>query len=150
MSMADTDVKTHSSPVRWDPFAEMDRLRRDMNELWTRWPATEGARSVFEPLADIEETDDAWIIEIELPGVDKQDIDVELSARLLRITAERKERERTGILRQKKRVTGSFRYEVMLPTAFDESGVTAALAEGELTVRIPKAAADQPRKVKIG
>ena len=57
----------------------------------------------FTPRADVEETDDAYVIEVEVPGVAKKDIDVSVAGRRLTITGERKERERVGILRRRTR-----------------------------------------------
>jgi HSP20 family protein len=67
------------------------------------------------PLADIEETDDAGIIEAEAPGADRDDINVEFHASELVITGEIKEKERKGILRRRTRRTGRFEYRVTLP-----------------------------------
>ncbi len=53
---------------------------------------------------------------------------------------ERKERERVGILRKRTRTVGSFRYEVVLPADLDE---------GVLTVRVPKAARERPRRITV-
>jgi HSP20 family protein len=103
----------------------------------------------FVPVADLEETDDAYIIEVELPGVNKKDIDVSLSGRRLTIAGERKEKERTGVLRRRVRSMGRFRYEVMLPGDVDEDSVEAKLDDGVLTVRIAKRSGDTLRHVEI-
>ena len=54
------------------------------------------------PFADIEETDDAWVIEAELPGVDRKDVNVELRDSELIISGEIKEKERKGVLRRRR------------------------------------------------
>lgn len=61
----------------------------------------------------------------------------------------RKEKERGGILRHKKRVTGRFRYEVTVSSDIDENAVSASLSDGKLRVRLPKTAADQRRRIEI-
>jgi HSP20 family protein len=91
----------------------------------------------FAPLADVEETDDAFVVEVELAAVKKDDLNLELSGRRLVVTGERKERERVGILRKRTRTVGRFRCEVVPPADLDEDGVSAELAEGVLTVRVP-------------
>lgn len=131
--------------IRWDPFAEIDRLTQQLQGYVQRW-----AGGGFTPLADVEEADDAYTAEIELPGVKRDDVSVEVSGRRLTVTAERKERERAGILRRRTRVAGRFHYEVVLPAEVDEEGVTASLDEGVLTVRLPKPAALRPRRIPIG
>ncbi len=65
------------------------------------------------------------------------------------MTGERKERERAGILRRRTRVVGRFRYEVVLPGATDEEGVTASMEQGVLTVRAPKPERDRPRRIEV-
>ncbi|MDL5199699.1 Hsp20/alpha crystallin family protein [Streptomyces sp. ALI-76-A] len=67
-------------------------------------PIAEGA--AWAPLTDIEETDDAFLIEIDVPGVKRDDINIELNDRELSISGEYKERERTGVLRRGTRRTG--------------------------------------------
>ena len=147
--MADLEKSGNTPPTTFDPFAELNRLREHLWALPPRWgtdwfgPLTDG----FVPVADIEETDDAWTIEAELPGVAKKDIEIRNNTVV--ITGERKQKERKGILRQKKRVTGNFRYEVTLPGDLDETNIDAKLDHGELTVRVPKSAADQPRKISV-
>jgi len=145
------DAPAAGSPS-WDPFAELEAWARRFGHRPPRWPALlSGFEGVdFTPLADIEESDDAWMIEVELPGVKKKDIEVETRGRTVVITGERKEKERKGVLRQRRRVTGSFRYEVTVGGEFDPEAISARLADGELTITIPKAEQDQPRKIKIG
>lgn len=108
-----------STLTRYDPFAEFNRLTRQLTQLvedrWPDMPSLIG-RDGFSPPADVEETDDAYLIELDLPGVDKEDIDVETSGRRLVVKGERKEKQRSGMLRWQTRTVGRFRYEVVLPT----------------------------------
>jgi HSP20 family protein len=69
--------------------------------------------------------------------VKRQDVSVELSGRRLVVTGERKERERSGVLRRRGRAVGRFRHEVVLPGEVDVEGVSAHLDEGVLSVKIP-------------
>ena len=87
----------------------------------------------------MEEADDAYVIEVELPGLDKKDMDVSMAGRRLTITGERKEKERVGILRRRTRSVGRFEYDIQLPGDVDDQAVSASLADGVLTVRVPKA-----------
>lgn len=134
----------------WDPYTEFDRINREMAQLfddaWTQPSLRDGG---FVPMADIEETDDAFLVEIEVPGVDRDDIDIELTGRTLSVSGERKEKERTGILRKKTRVTGRFAYEVSFPGDLDDDGVSASYEDGVLTVRVPKAEQEKARKIQI-
>ncbi len=136
--------------TRWDPFAELNRLNQQLRGYLERWndlpSLVEGA---FTPLADVEETDDAYVVEIELPGVKRDDVTVEVSGRRLSVTGERKERERVGILRRRTRTVGQFHYEVVLPGDVEDDGVSASMDEGVLTVTVPKPASQRPRRIPV-
>lgn len=131
-----------------DPFDEFERVARDMLSWANTWrpPTLDGFETA---LGELEETDDAFIVEIDLPGVDKNDVDIELEGRRLIVTAERKERERTGILRRRTRTVGTQRHEVVLPTDVDEDAVDASLTDGVLTVRLPKHETARRRRITI-
>jgi HSP20 family protein len=134
----------------WDPFREFSDLQRQMNQLldsvWSTRAAGDGAWS---PLVDIEETDDAWTVEADLPGVKKDNIHLDASDSELVITGEISERERKGALRRRTRRTGRFEYRVTLPGDVDTGNIDASLSDGVLTVRIPKPERAKPRQVEI-
>lgn len=144
-------VRQQNSPTRWDPMAEVQNLASQLGRIFEGWddlPSLVGD-GAFVPLADVTETDDAYVVEIELPGVKKKDIDISISGRRLIVTGERKEVERTGILRRRTRRVGQFRYEVLLPGAIDEDGIKASLEEGVLTLTVPKASSERPRRIEV-
>ncbi|MGY1820792.1 Hsp20/alpha crystallin family protein [Geodermatophilus sp. SYSU D00079] len=140
-------VRTPSRSVAsWDPFRELAELSDRMNRLWETGL---GDVDRWSPLADVEETDDAWSVEIDLPGVARDDVDIQLSERELTVSGEVREKERTGILRRRTRRVGRFSYAVTLPGDVDPDGVTAQLTDGVLTVRVPKAQRAKPRRIVI-
>lgn len=125
--------------------------RRDTNRRLDPWLPLAGlVGDAFTPLADVEEHDDAYLIEVELPGVQKGDIDIEIADRRVSVRGERKEKERVGILRRRERTVGRFSYEVVLPGTVDESDVHASLDDGVLTIRVGKPADARPRRIPIG
>jgi len=130
---------------RWDPYLELEGLYEQMNQLMT---GIAGDMPIATP-ADIEETDDAFIVEIDLPGGKREDIQVEVHQRQLRVTGEIKERERKGILRRHNRPVGQFDYAVSVPGDIDPDRVDATLAHGVLTVHLTKASSSRPRHVEI-
>lgn len=138
-----------------DPFSELSNLVQEMDSFMNRvmgsFPFTRPVlwTEAFTPLADIEETDDAYIIEVELPGIKRDDIDVEVQGRRVVVSGERKERERSGILRSKARVTGRFHYEAVLPGDIDADKVEARYEDGVLTVRLPKPEHERTRSIKV-
>jgi HSP20 family protein len=102
------------------------------------------------PKFDIEETEEAWIVEADLPGVKRKDMDVEVRDGELLVTGEIKERERVGILRHRTRQTGKFEIRVALPGDVDPEQVDASLDDGVLVVEIPKPERVKPRRVEVG
>lgn len=131
----------------WDPFRELDELTQRVNSLWEA--NLNGDLHGWAPLADVEETDDAYVVEIDLPGVKRDDIDIQLTDRQLTVSGEIKEKERTGILRRRTRRVGQFQYSVTLPADVDAEKVTAHLDDGVLTVRVPKPEQAKPRRIQI-
>src|SRR3977135_4480510 len=109
----------------WGPLSELEELQdRTVQLLETVWSGGGAAGRpadprIWTPLVDIEETDDAWIVEAELPGVRRKDVNVEVRDSEVVISGEIKERERKGIIRRRTRRTGAFEYRVTLPGGTD-------------------------------
>jgi HSP20 family protein len=139
----------HADPATRDPLAEFRSIVSQLSRFPDPWGDLVPERSAFTPLADVEETDDSYLIEVELPGVDKKDIDISVAGRRLTISGERKEKERVGILRRRTRSVGRFEYDIQLPGDIDEEGVNASLADGVLSVRVPKATTDRARRITV-
>jgi HSP20 family protein len=138
-----------SEPTSWDPFADVRSLLSQFSRFPDSWSElVPSSRNGFTPLADVEEADDAYVIEVELPGIDKKDIDVSMAGRRT-ITGERKEKERVGILRRRTRRVGRFEYDIQLPGDVDDQVVSASRADGVLTVRAPKATTERARKITV-
>ncbi len=138
---------------RWDPF-------REIEEAWSRMGSLLGdvAGGSGRPLGvlagavlpvDIEETDDAYVVELELPGVRRGDVSIDLRDDELHVTGEISERERTGVVRRRSRRIGRFEHRIALPGEVDIEGVSANLADGVLTVTLPKARRSRPRHIEI-
>ncbi|HWF49645.1 MAG TPA: Hsp20/alpha crystallin family protein [Solirubrobacteraceae bacterium] len=135
---------------RWQPFRELESLHSQMGELMdTVWAPLGVGNGVWVPIVDIEEAEDAWLVEGELPGVDRKDVNVELRDSELSITGEIKERERKGILRRRTRRAGRFDFRVTLPGEVDADHIDAKLRDGVLTVRVPKAEQARPHRIEV-
>lgn len=139
---------------RFEPFPELEELQSQMDQLLESVlvPGAvtgAGARSIWSPLVDIEETEEAWIVEAELPGVERKDVTVELRGAELEITGEIKERERKGIMRRQTRRSGRYDYRVQLPGEANAAQIEAKLSEGVLTVRVPKAEQTRPQRIEV-
>jgi HSP20 family protein len=144
---------TTAQPIRrWEPFSEFEQLQNQMGQLLESviaTPAAGGNGTTWLPLVDIEETDDAWIIEAEIPGIDRKDVNVELQDSELEISGEIKERERKGIIRRRTRRTGRFEFRVTLPGQTDPEKVEANVKHGVLTVRVPKSEQASRRRIDV-
>jgi HSP20 family protein len=138
----------------WEPFSELEqvteRLRRMLDQSFGGLrPSLLTEQPGWSPLVDIEEEDDAYVIEAELPGVKEKDVNIELVGNELAISGEIKERERKGMLRRQTRRTGRFEYRVTLPDQLDAEKIEAKLADGVLSVRAPKTERAQRRKIEV-
>ncbi|HCT79688.1 MAG TPA: heat-shock protein Hsp20 [Micromonosporaceae bacterium] len=135
-----------------DPASE---LFRDVDAIFSRMlrgldmPGTSRWPQSFAPPVDIEETEDAYIFEFDLPGVRRDDITIDVGQQELHISGQIVEKERKGILRHKTRRTGSFDYRVALPSGIDSDRVQATFKDGVLTVTVPRAETSRPRRIKV-
>ncbi len=132
----------------WEPYRELEELHERALQVLNGALLEDGGMP-WVPLADIEETDDAWVIETELPGVKAKDISVDVQGDELTINGEIKERERKGILRRRMRPVGRFELRARVPGSLDADAVEAKTDGGVLTVRIPKSQQSKARHVEV-
>ena len=136
-----------------DPFSEMDRLRREMDRVYSAFTEGRGiapAAGVF-PALNMSEDDHNLYIRAELPGVTPENIEITTKENNLIIKGERKigaEGEKVSYHR-KERDEGIFRRIISLPTRIDSNKVTAVCKNGVLTVTLPKAAESKPRQISV-
>lgn len=140
--------------VRWDPFREMaalsDRLNRVLsdNPAFARGSETYGT---WTPPVDIFERDEQLILRAELPGMNRDDIDVRIENGVLTLHGER--RRENGFdensAHRLERVYGSFTRSFTLPTTVDAARIAATYKDGVLEVVLPKSEASKPKKVQI-
>jgi HSP20 family protein len=140
---------------RWEPLGELEQVTQRMRQMLDQTmgdsflPVAMGELESWSPPVDIEEQDDAYLVEAEVPGVKHDDVNIELVGNELLITGEIKERERVGIIRRRTRRRGRFAYRVVLPEQVDADEIDAKLDDGVLTVRVPKSQRAQRRQVEI-
>ncbi|HEV8629732.1 MAG TPA: Hsp20/alpha crystallin family protein [Thermoanaerobaculia bacterium] len=110
-----------------------------------------GTRQGWAPSVNIEETDDAYEVSADLPGMSKEDVDVTVEQNVLTISGERKwgdEKENRNFHRVE-RGYGRFLRSFALPHLVDSSNVQATFKDGVLHIRIPKSEGAKPRRVLI-
>jgi HSP20 family protein len=141
--------------VRWDPVRDLDGLQSDVNRLFDTFfgarPANEAARR-WAPAMDLVETDDHLVLRADLPGLDKDDVEIEVKDDVLTVSGERKaeHEERQDGFHRIERAYGGFARSLTLPKGIDPDQVQAEFNKGVLEVRIPKPAERKPHRVQIG
>ena len=134
-----------------EPMRERDQIQQQTFQLLQSMLGASPFAGVgtWVPAVDIEETEDSWILEAELPGAKSDDIDIEAHDNEIQITGEIVEKERAGILRRRTRRVGRFEYRVTLPGPIDPDSIDASLDDGILRVTVPKPEQARPRRVAI-
>lgn len=137
----------------WDPFDEIRKMQEQMEQMMRAFPALESryVSGAFSPLTDVAEEDDRIIVTTDLPGIDKENVELSVKDNYLVISAEKgkeEETEKEGYLR-KERSTIRYYREVPLPEGITEEGATAQLKNGVLTVTLPKTKELAGKKILI-
>jgi HSP20 family protein len=153
--MAPPARRHRPSPDWSDPLTEFADLYDRMGELFT-WAFSDRARArppawlpAWSPATDLSETDDAYIVDVDLPGLRREDVTIEIHGEDLVITGEFKDPGRRGTIRRRARPMGHFECRTTLPGPFKADKVSARLTDGVLTVTLPKTDAGKPRQVQI-
>ncbi len=136
----------------WDPFTEMQRMQRDINSLF-RNSLFKGERhfdmggmfprgSFFEPDVDVQEKKDKYIVKIDVPGMEKDKIKINIEDNYMSIEGERayetKQQSKDDSYFRAERSFGSFSRTIPLPGEVNKEGITADYQKGVLTVVLPK------------
>jgi HSP20 family protein len=107
--------------------------------------------SLAAPAVDVRETEDAYLMEIDLPGLTEKDVEVKLDNTLLTISSkkeEKKEQKADGyILRERK--ASQFRRSFVLPEEVDREKISAQFTNGVLSMSFPKVPAAKPRTIEV-
>jgi HSP20 family protein len=140
--------------LRWDPFGEALRMQREMDRILSRLGATErgGDEVAWMPKIDVKRSGDDVVVMAELPGIDPDKVDIELTDNVLTIKGERtceEAAEDEGWLIRES-CYGRFERSLTVPEGVDPATITASYTDGVLEIRIPKAfEAVRPKTTKI-
>ena len=131
-----------------DPWRELGQLRQEMNRMFE---SAIGRREIAHPPCNVWSGDDDILVTCELPGVAKDSVDISVIGDTLTISGERKADEKIDrpAYHRRERGTGAFSRTVQLPGRVDAEKVDASYEDGVLTLRLPKAAEERPRKIEI-
>jgi HSP20 family protein len=131
-----------------------DRMGQLMNFAFGLTPAVL-TDMPWVPTADLSETDDAYVAQVDLPAVNKDQVEVQIQDRELIVSGEITEPEDSSSSSSRRRRhrssrrTGQFEFRTYLPGDVKADAVTAQLSDGVLTVTVPKSEAAKPRKIEI-
>ncbi len=138
-----------------DPWRDFDRLRREMNALLGNFgsasPLASGHRGVY-PAVNLYETDDAYVLTAELPGVAGDDIRVLVEGNTVTVEGARQVAyaDEEGVsLHRRERQSGRFRRAFELPAAIAADAVEAVHRNGVLELRLTKTPEAQPRQISV-
>ena len=143
--------------VKWNPFSELEEVTNRLNHIFGRTPVrSESSNEMLAvadwmPSVDISETDDAYLIKGEIPGVSKDAVKVTLQDGMLTISGERKhEKEEKGKKFHRVECSyGSFVRSFRVPDDADESTVKAEFKDGMLNVTLPKSKKAETKSVNV-
>lgn len=136
---------------RWHPLREFANFYTQMDQLSQSvfGGFTGEGEAPWLPAADIIEAENAYVIEVELPGVRREDVDITLNGNELVVTGELKERKREGLFRRRTRKVGNFEFRVTLPGILRDGEIEASLAYGVLKLHVPKAKSDEQSNITV-
>lgn len=142
--------------IRWDPFRDLVSLREKMNRLFEDAVTARGEErdmisSTWAPSVDIYETENAIIMNAEVPGIDEKDIEIKIEDNTLTINGERKLEKETSEenYHRIERSYGSFYRSFTIPRQIDQDKINAEHDNGVLRITMPKKPESKPKTVKV-
>lgn len=142
--------------VRWEPFEGLNRIQSRINDLFDDTfgrsrTLSNSANGVWFPPVDILESKDSYLIRAELPGMKKEDFNLEVKEGTLTLSGERKfEEAANGVeYHRVERVSGKFVRSFYLPQTVKSDDIKATYRDGILEVHVPKAEEAKPKQITI-
>jgi HSP20 family protein len=133
--------------VKWAPFTELDSMERRMRRLIEEIGIAPG----LAPAADVYETDDEFVVELEVPGYEEKELSIEVSDHTLAIKGARARtrEEKAKEFALHERLEREFERRFVLPTEADTEHLKAVFGNGVLEVHAEKVPAARPKKIEI-
>ena len=140
--------------VRWDAGRELDTLQTEFNRLFDVFSGSrpDARTHRWVPAMDLVEAEDKLILKADLPGMKRDDVEIEVKDSVLTISGERRseQKERAEGYYRVERAFGRFSRSLTLPEGTDADAIAADFTDGVLEVRIPKPEERQPHRIAIG
>lgn len=138
--------------TRWSPWNELESMNRQLSSLLddTNFSRSEESGQ-WAPRVDVRETDDALLVQAELPGISKKDVHLEVKDGVLTLTGERRYEKdvKEENVHRVERAYGRFSRSFSLPSNVDPNKVDASMKDGVLEVRLPKSESAKPKAIAI-
>jgi HSP20 family protein len=133
--------------VKWTPFTELDSMERRMRRLFGEI----GFAPAFAPAADVYETDDEFVVELEVPGYEEKELGIEVFDHTLAVRGTRAKvtEEKTKEFALHERLERQFERRFVLPSEADTEHLEAVFSKGVLEVHAPKLKTAKPKQVAI-
>ena len=133
----------------YEPWNLLDQLS-GLHPTVTRQTADTNTRQ-FSPAVDVEEQENSYLLQADLPGVDVKDIEITLEKGVLKISGERRADNSVAEqgFRRIERAYGKFERHFSLPDTADDENIEARTVNGVLTVTIAKKETSQPRRIEV-
>jgi HSP20 family protein len=142
--------------VRWDPFRDLNMLQDRMNRMFddtgrTWRPDEPAATTTWSPAVDIFETDGEIVVKAELPGMERNDIALNLEKNVLTVRGERRFAKETkdDNYHRIERSYGTFSRSFSIPATVDEEKIKADYKDGVLKIVLPKKEQAKPKQIRI-
>jgi HSP20 family protein len=142
---------THVGTIRWAaPFRELDLLR-DMTRVASRLSGEGVSAPTWTPPVDLFESAEAVVVDLEIPGIAPDAIDIQLEENVLVVRGERtfEGPGEDSTTRRVERAYGHFARTIKLPTGVRVDDITATFAHGVLRITAPKSPEPRPRKIAV-
>jgi HSP20 family protein len=137
----------------WNRSNDVNGLQHQMNRLFDSalkgWPADTGGTTSWVPVADIYESDEDLVVNLDLPGIDLTLVDIRVENNVLTIRGERRFKQGSENYHRVERSYGAFGRSFTLSTSVNPDKIRATYGSGVLTIVMPKAEAAKPRKIQI-
>lgn len=140
--------------VRWTPFRDLLSIQDEMNRLFEGFfhrPTQAGNGGTWAPVMDVSESDDKLTVKMDLPGVSKEDVSIQIVGDTLQVKGEKKQEKevKDENYHRIERTYGSFYRSVELPTRVVAEKITAKFKDGVLTIELPKDEEVKPHAIEI-
>jgi HSP20 family protein len=142
-------VRRNTAVAQWDPFRELDDFHTRMNRLMESAFGGFAGLDSWVPPVTVEETESSFVVDAEVPGVERENLTVDVQRNELSISGKIDDSDREGVVHSSTRKTGSFYYRTTLPGNVDADSVSATLKDGVLRVEVPKTEPAQGKRIEI-